>query len=234
MISFRPLPNVVTRLSALTMMGTAAFIGCKEKKESGSSANTSAGQFAAQAAETPQSYPEVEALRNSIPEGQVLLPDDPAFRKGIGWWEPAYTLGEAGWYVTCWTKGEYQMLSWNGPEKPGEYDVTIEMWRHHPIPSETIKIEYVLPGAEEPVVQEVPVGMLVITGKVQIVEPGQKLHLKMKVPSWIPMDSIPGSTDPRDIGMMLGSIKLSPAPSGEVAVEVPQNTDPVPEAESTN
>lgn len=235
MTRLRFISTSATRIATLAMIGAVGFVGCKEKKESASSGNTSEGQFAAPAAEAQKTYPEVEALRTSIPGGQVLLPDDPVFRKGIGWWEPGYSMGEAGWFVTCWTKGEYQMLSWNGPEKPGEYDFLMELWRHHPIPTETINIEYVLPGQSEPTIKEVPVGMLQITGKVNITEPGQKLHLKMKIPSWIPMEHIPDSTDPRDVGMMLSSIKLTPAAAaadssgevaGGVAVEVPQNTDP--------
>jgi len=230
MTRLRFIPTSASQIATLAMIGAVGFVGCKEKKGSAApSGSTSEDQFAAPAAEAQKTYPEVEALRTSIPGGQVLLPDDPAFRKGIGWWEPGYSMGEAGWFVTCWTKGEYQMLSWNGPETPGEYDFLMELWRHHPVPTETINIEYVLPGQSEPATKEVPVGLLQITGKVNITEPGQKLHLKMKIPSWIPMEHIPDSTDPRDVGMMFSSIRLTPtaaAAPGEVAVEVPQNTDP--------
>lgn len=197
------------RILVLGLISAGAMMACKEKSGD-KKASESRGKHESTRAVAVKTYPEIEALRNSIPGGQVLLPDDPAFADGIGWWEPDYAQNEQGWIVTSWTKGEYQVLDWKGPEKPGEYALEIEMWRHNPFPTEKLSMDYLLPGAAEKVTMDVPLGRVTIAGKVQVAEPKQKLHMEMRIPSFIPKDHIPGSNDPRDLGFLFTRLTLTP------------------------
>ena len=96
-----------------------------------------------------QWYPEPEELerqRQSIPGGQVLLPDHWAFDAGRGWGE--LEVSSDATQLHRWTIGDHQILRWPGPSEAGAFRLVLSMYRAHPLPEELISIDYLLPGSE--------------------------------------------------------------------------------------
>ncbi|MBI3736279.1 hypothetical protein HY256_07170 [Candidatus Sumerlaeota bacterium] len=153
--------------------------------------------------------PVVERRRKAIPGGQVILADDPALANGKGWAQLDYDPNfEAR--ITCWTEGDEQTLDWEGPETPGDYTIRANFYRPHPFPEEKMTIQYRFPGDSEMKSIQAGLNGIIIEGKVTTKVPHEKLHAEFKIPSWVPSERIPGSKDPRKLGVIFVSLELAP------------------------
>lgn len=167
----------------------------------------------------------IEGIRHSIPDGQVILADDPAFAKATGWCGPEYDQTHDA-KVTQWTTGDHQVLDWEGPETPGDYQFRAMFWRTHPFPQRELEVPYLLPGEKDWRTLKPPMESVVFEGPIKTTQSREKLHVEFKIPSWEPAKLIPGSPDPRKIGFIFIRIEVSPAKKAESAGNNPEPNHP--------
>lgn len=149
------------------------------------------------------------ADRKSPPGVQRLLPGDPAIRFGGGW---SILEFSAEGQAFCWSTGEGQSIGWHGPEKPGAYRLTIDLWRTSPFPGLTETIEYRLPGDERWHTLLAGLNAVRIEGEIKTARPDEPLKLELHIPSWQPSIYLPRSKDNRRIGVQLTRVELAPIP----------------------
>lgn len=177
----------------------------------------------------PANDPAVEALRNAIPGGQTLLPDEPAFQSAEGWGPPDYDP-QRETRITAWTMGDRQWVEWAGPSTPGDYEFKAFYWRAHEFPEKDLKVPYLLPGAKEwSEAVAAPNAQFVIQGRVHVGTPYEKLRFETKIPGWVPAEKIPGSTDTRKIGILFLRIDLAPVKGEEGTGEGEREEKVVPD-----
>lgn len=149
-----------------------------------------------------------DARRGSIPGGQVILADDPAFSQGdaSGWGVLEFGEGTPG----CWTEGPRQRLTWPGPARPGKYRVQVKFWRDHPFPEKQYVIGHRLPGEPAWRSSVFELGSVVLESVVEVTRPGQPLRLELATPTWVPSQRIPGVADQRPLGIRFLGIEVRP------------------------
>ncbi len=166
--------------------------------------------------------PELEARRRSIPGGFVLLPDEPGFTIENGWGN-LDTDPNSESRITRWTVGPKQKIEWNAPSSPGEYVIRAIFFRPHPFPAENVQVKAKLPGDQEPQVVEAGLRDVILEGAVTTTKPREKWLAEFESPTWKPAMLIPGSNDPREIGMIFLRIEVIPKnpPPANPAPETP-------------
>lgn len=153
---------------------------------------------------------EMDALRASIPGGQMILADDPAFDSATGFGALAFNGGE--WFADRWTEGGKSRVDWLGPDAPGLYKISVFTWRDA-YPTEEIEVRYKFTGDEDWRVAKLMPGAHLLEGEVDVVTSAQKLSFEVESPTWIPAEILPGSNDPRSLGLLVSHIEVRPVPS---------------------
>lgn len=196
------------------LLAVACLAGCGEApapSSSGSVASPSAESAPSAPVATPDLHPRelLDATRRAIPGGQVVLADDPAFASAEGFGDVAKNDG--AWLLERWTVGPRQVLEWAGPADPGAYDVKVFLWRPHPFPEETVEVKYRLPGDAAPRSGPFGVNAVELSGRVETTRAGEPLRIEIEAPTFVPAEAIPGSNDPRALGMIFSHIEVHPA-----------------------
>lgn len=159
---------------------------------------------------------EMDALRASIPGGQMILADDPAFDSATGFGAIAFNGRER--FADRWTEGGNSLVEWTGPEKPGLYKISAFTWRDA-YPTEEIEVRFKLTGDEAWRTVELGPGAHILEGEVDVVTSAQRLRFEVESPTWIPAEILPGSNDPRSLGLLFSHIEVRPVESVEPAAK---------------
>jgi len=154
----------------------------------------------------------LRSRRRAITKGQVILPDDEAFLWSKGWGQLELDSNQNS---ARWSLGDEQRVDWKGPARSGDYDLIARFWRTHPYPQPQLSVEYQLPGERRWRRVDAPVGEVTFQGRIHVRESGQKLRLALKIPSWIPAETNPGSKDRRALGFQFSAIELHPVTAEE-------------------
>ena len=145
--------------------------------------------------------------RDSVPGGQVILPDEPVFGPADGWAGVEFTAEDE---IFRWTLGERQRLLWRGPARRGRYRLRALFWRPHPFPEPEIEFQYRLPGERDWRQARASLGAVAVEGPVNPSRPYQKLRIEFKMPSWVPEERLAGSRDGRRLGMQFIRLEVHP------------------------
>lgn len=136
---------------------------------------------------------------------ETILPVDLPVVSAEGWHSPA-TTEDGSLYV--WSKGSIQYVDLGRLVAPGKYRAAVVGWLPEVEGLAPEPIRYRVRGSEEWSFGTRAAGTVVLPLEFEVGSERGGPMIELNVPPWRPIDLVPGSTDDRELGIMLLRIEL--------------------------